>query len=193
MQEALVDLILCFMEKFIDPQTGHLHLFFDQNWKLKWLKNAPLENTDAEQTKIILISLPHPDGTYRDYKVVKAPIVSKSYQKRLGPDFQTYTLHDYDDPTTFGKLTLTPIGLNAVILTTEGNVYIEPISIGNKMHKVYWEKDGDRFVHTYPDIEGAIHQHSPDEPPHEHDNPFAKSQNFHLKKVEPTPSIGKLN
>ncbi|MEM6803213.1 MAG: AGE family epimerase/isomerase [Bacteroidota bacterium] len=33
--QALTDLILCFLEKFIDPKTGHLHLFFDENWKLK--------------------------------------------------------------------------------------------------------------------------------------------------------------
>ncbi|MEL7123472.1 MAG: M12 family metallo-peptidase, partial [Bacteroidota bacterium] len=166
---------------FLPAQEENIiEMEIDVATQLKWLENAPLENTAASKSKIILISLPHPDGTYRDYKVVKAPIVSKDYQKKLGPNFQTYTLHDYDNPTTFGKLTITPTGLNAVILTTEGNIYIEPLSIGNKTHKVYWEKDGKRFVHTYPDIENYVHQHSPEETPHEHEDPIAKSQGLSL-------------
>jgi len=32
---ALLRLIHCFMNRFIDPQTGHLQLFFDEQWKAK--------------------------------------------------------------------------------------------------------------------------------------------------------------
>lgn len=31
----LENLVRLFMEKFIDPETAHLHLFFDENWNLK--------------------------------------------------------------------------------------------------------------------------------------------------------------
>jgi mannobiose 2-epimerase len=31
--KALKDLIQLFLERFIDPQTGHLQLFFDENWE----------------------------------------------------------------------------------------------------------------------------------------------------------------
>ncbi len=34
-QAALENLIHLFLEKFIDPATGHIHLFFDENWQLK--------------------------------------------------------------------------------------------------------------------------------------------------------------
>jgi mannobiose 2-epimerase len=33
--KALKELIHCFLDKFIDPQTHHLHLFFDEEWQLK--------------------------------------------------------------------------------------------------------------------------------------------------------------
>lgn len=33
--EALKSLIVLFLEKFIDPETAHLRLFFDKNWNLK--------------------------------------------------------------------------------------------------------------------------------------------------------------
>lgn len=34
-RNALEGLITCFLDKFIDPRTYHLHLFFDEEWKLK--------------------------------------------------------------------------------------------------------------------------------------------------------------
>lgn len=34
-QAALENVVRLFLEKFIDPQTGHIHLFFDENWHLK--------------------------------------------------------------------------------------------------------------------------------------------------------------
>ncbi len=33
--QALKNLVELFLEKFIDPETAHIHLFFDENWQLK--------------------------------------------------------------------------------------------------------------------------------------------------------------
>ena len=35
LRDALADLTVLFLEKFIDPDTAHLRLFFDENWVLK--------------------------------------------------------------------------------------------------------------------------------------------------------------
>lgn len=35
LREALRNLINLFLEKFIDPASSHIHLFFDENWNLK--------------------------------------------------------------------------------------------------------------------------------------------------------------
>jgi len=32
---ALKRLVQCFLDRFVDPASGHLHLFFDENWNLK--------------------------------------------------------------------------------------------------------------------------------------------------------------
>ncbi len=32
---ALKRLVQCFLDRFVDPESGHLHLFFDENWRLK--------------------------------------------------------------------------------------------------------------------------------------------------------------
>ncbi|NUQ25868.1 MAG: AGE family epimerase/isomerase [Saprospiraceae bacterium] len=34
-RHALINLVELFLDKFIDPHTGHMRLFFDENWQLK--------------------------------------------------------------------------------------------------------------------------------------------------------------
>ena len=142
----------------------------------KWLKNAPMEFTQEAESKLIVLSLPNPYGEDIVYRVIESPIIEEDVRDQY-PHLKTYAIQGIEDPTISGRVSVTPRGVDAYILTKEGNFVIEPESPGNAFHNIYFSTG--KIPHEandtrYPD--GYKHKHSPDEPEHKHDSNLDDAQ-----------------
>ncbi|MEZ4959033.1 MAG: M12 family metallo-peptidase [Saprospiraceae bacterium] len=141
-----------------------------------WLANAPMELAPEAKSKAIVTDLPLPGGGTVTVRVEKSLIAPQEVYDRL-PDIMTYSFQGTDDPSIRGRLTLSPKGVEAIMSTKDGDVYIEAESYGSALHKVFYKKAND-FPHSdddarYPD--GFEHKHTPDGASHQHEaDPVAK-------------------
>jgi len=93
------------------------------------LWRAPMEFTDAGRSAPLDLELPMPDGTSTRFRVVESPIMEAPLAAEF-PEIRTFTAQGIDDPTAVGRLDWTPAGFHGQILTTQGDIYIDPRSRG---------------------------------------------------------------
>ena len=149
-------------------QTPYM-IELDAQAMAKWALNAPMEFTDQAKTKIILLNLPKPGGEMVPVKIVESPVMVPEEAAKY-PEIKTYAFQGLEDPSISGRLTLSPRGLDALMFTQQGDVFIEPDGFGNLLHKAYYMIAGD-FPHPKDDrrfYPGYKHRDSPDGPIHEH-------------------------
>ena len=90
---------------------------------------APAEGSSAALTAPLLLALPYPDGSDRLFRVEESPLVEPELAARY-PEIRTFTVQGADDPTASGRLSFTPLGFHAMVLATEGTIYIDPYRRG---------------------------------------------------------------
>jgi hypothetical protein len=101
------------------------------------LSAAPMEFSQEAQTKPLTFNLPLPSGGERAFKVVESPIMAADFAA-LYPNIKTYGLVALDNPTVTGRMTVSPYGLNAIVLSESGTMGIRPRDLLNpKVHQVY--------------------------------------------------------
>lgn len=76
------------------------------------------------------IQLPLPRGGFERFWVMKSPLMNPALAAQF-PEIQSYTLRGIDDPTATGRLTHSPRGLHATVLSSKGTFFIKP----------YWHQD----------------------------------------------------
>ncbi len=165
--------------EIIPPEKELFQTEIDVAGIKNWLKNAPHEKDKSAKSRIIIISLPMPDGELLDFQAIESPILFGKTSQRL-KDFKTYTIQAIDKELVSGKLSITSRGIDALILSPEGNIFIEPIKGAKDQHRVYYEKDGSKFLHQSEDLlftneKGYEHRHSPEEERHQHLSPIPKA------------------
>lgn len=102
----------------------------DLNQLSRQLSAAPLERTTRARNAPLIMDLPMPDGSSGTFQVVESPIVSPDFAASY-PDYKTYMVQDIENPAISGRISLTPYGFNAVILTPEGMIHARPLDINN--------------------------------------------------------------
>lgn len=90
------------------------------------LKTAPAEGSANAKSKPLLLDLPMPDGTNRAFKVADSPVMSPEMTAAY-PMIKTYILQAADDLSVTGRMTVSPYGLHATILSHQGMVGIYPL------------------------------------------------------------------
>jgi hypothetical protein len=104
------------------------------------LAQAPLESYAARNNGIAL-TLPIPDGSFSTFRVVEAPIMAPALAARY-PQIKTYLGQGVDDPAAIVRFDRTPAGFHAMILSSNGTVYIDPYSDGDTTHYIsYYRRD----------------------------------------------------
>ena len=89
-----------------------------------------------------LLELPLPDRS-ATFEVYYSPVVETPLQDKY-PDIRSYKGFNVDDPTEVMRMTISHLGLKASILTSNGEVYIDPFIEGQTTaHAAYYVKDYD--------------------------------------------------
>jgi subtilisin-like proprotein convertase family protein len=104
------------------------------------LKAAPMERT--ANAKPISLSLPMPDGKQRQFIVEENNVISGEFAAQF-PALKTYSMQAADDPTVYGRLTVSPFGVRSTVFAKEGLISIDPVDALNPvMHKIQVSKGG---------------------------------------------------
>ena len=118
--------------------------FFDRAALRAVLAAAPTEQEVAAGAQPLVLALPMPDGTLSRYLVSESPILAPELQAQH-PDIRTYRAVGLDDPHAVGRFDLTPLGLCAMLRTTEGVVVIQPYAEPNDLFADPARLDGHTF------------------------------------------------
>ncbi|MDA7836352.1 M12 family metallo-peptidase [Salibacteraceae bacterium] len=100
------------------------------------LASAPLENA-SYKSEGIEISIPFPDGSMKNARVVESPIIAKELSEKY-PEIRTYKVIGSGFT---GRIGLTYKGFHGILFSTEGTVYIDPIEGQEGTYHAYDRKD----------------------------------------------------
>ena len=116
------------------PATPSLALELDIRVLEAQLATAPLEGIAAAPLEL---ALPYPDGRWVRFAVHESSILEPALAARY-PEIRTFGARGIDDRTASGRLSLTPLGFHAMVLSSAGTFYIDP-----------WRPRDDRLVLSY--------------------------------------------
>ncbi|NDC41243.1 MAG: hypothetical protein EBZ77_06805 [Chitinophagia bacterium] len=86
---------------------------------------ATLHHTGNTPDEAILISLPMPDGTFRDFKVWEESMMAPSLAAKY-PEIKTYSAVAVNDARVTAKLDFTLFGFHAIIFDGENTCFVDP-------------------------------------------------------------------
>ncbi len=88
-----------------------------------------------------IIEVPFPSGEMVRLRLEKTNVLAPTLGA-LHPEISTFSATGVDDPSIFGNLDLTPKGFHGLLLTPQGEVYIDPRSDGvDQFYATYYRKD----------------------------------------------------
>ena len=121
------------------------------------LINAPSESAVSVKNSSVILTLPMPDGSYQDFRIVGSSIMESALAAKY-PSMQTYSGQGVDDPAASVRFGWTPLGFHAIILSSTGAIFIETFSVNDtENYMVYYMRD----VPVPPDYKGCEVQSSP--------------------------------
>ena len=116
-------------QRYIIPQA-YRTLKLDVEGMLDFLSKAPLEFSDDAKSKLVTLFLPYPDGSMQSFSIVESPIMAPELGEKY-PEIKTYLGKGIDDPYASVRFDFTPLGFHAMVLSPNGNVFIDPYSLGD--------------------------------------------------------------
>ncbi|MFW6347173.1 MAG: reprolysin-like metallopeptidase, partial [Cyclonatronaceae bacterium] len=112
---------------------------FDINALKSTLNEAPLQAKGAITNNAKEIELPYPDGSFKRFRVVNAPIMQPGLADKF-PDIQTYRVAGIDDPTAYGRLSITRAGVHGLITSKGESIYMDPFSAEQPGYVMVYER-----------------------------------------------------
>ncbi|HMS65749.1 MAG TPA: zinc-dependent metalloprotease family protein, partial [Ignavibacteria bacterium] len=94
------------------------------------LSSAPFERSTAVFNAPLIIELPMPDGTLSKFNVTEYSMMEPGLSAQF-PEIKTYNIQGIDDPYASGKIDFTMAGFHGMILTVNGDYFIDPVSVNN--------------------------------------------------------------
>ncbi len=118
------------------------------------LNSAISENSVTGNKKSnVIVSIPFPDGSNKDFYAIESSIMAPGLAAKY-PQIKTYIITSADGSASSGRIDFTQFGFHAIIFTTDGTVYVDPVSRqDDKIYFSYYKKD---FVKAIvPDLGGS--------------------------------------
>ncbi len=108
---------------------------------------------DYEQFKVLLSTssrntissfpIPTPEGNILQFKLIPTSVFDEALQRKY-PDFYSFTGYCTEDPTALLKLSVSPFGINAMVISDNmGSFFIDPLTLHDHGHlyQIYYKKD----------------------------------------------------
>jgi hypothetical protein len=116
-------------QRYIIPQV-YRTIKLDVVGMRNFLSEAPQEFSDESRTKSVTLFLPQPDGSLQRFSILESPVMAPELAARY-PEIKTYLGKGIDDPSALVRLDLTPLGFHAMVLSPNGNIFVDPYSLGD--------------------------------------------------------------
>lgn len=116
-------------DRQIVPQK-YLTFSLKDNALKNTLFQAPLEKNVQIGQSTCIISLPLPNGKIQRFRVVEAPVMAEALAAAF-PDIKTFSVKGIDDPYASGKLDWNEFGFHGMIITMNGDFFIDPYCLNN--------------------------------------------------------------
>ncbi|MEO8211075.1 MAG: zinc-dependent metalloprotease family protein, partial [bacterium] len=105
------------------------------------LQSAPFEFSDRAKNSPMYIELPAPDGTLSKFFITEYSMMEEGLASQY-PGMKTFNIKGIDDPFSTGKIDITEAGFHAMILTPNGDYFIDPYSSDEKeIYISYYKSD----------------------------------------------------
>ncbi len=106
-----------------------------------YLSNSPMEFTNMGRKSNVILEIPFPNGTVHSFKMVETVMMEPGLAQKF-PSFKTYSGQGVDHPTDIIKVSFTDLGFQAMVLSPEGSVFIDPYNQFNtRDYIVYYSND----------------------------------------------------
>lgn len=103
------------------------------------LSGAPFELSERAKNTPYIIELPSPDGKLSKFYVTEYSMM-ESGLAAMYPEIKTYSVKGIDDPYAVGKIDLTSFGFHGMVLTPNGDYFINPLSLDNTENYISFYK-----------------------------------------------------
>ncbi len=106
-----------------------------------YLSSSPMEFTSAGKKSTVFLEIPFPNGTIHSFKMVETVMMEPKLAQKF-PEFKTFSGQGVDHPTDIIKVSFTDLGFQAMVLSPEGSVFIDPYNQFNtRDYIVYYSND----------------------------------------------------
>ncbi len=100
------------------------------------LLTAPAEGTQGTP---LLVEIPMPDGGISHFKIVETPVIPSELKQKY-PGINTWAGQGVENPSATIHLDITRWGFHAMILSPDGDVYIDPLNQQTKsIYQIYFK------------------------------------------------------
>lgn len=103
------------------------------------LSSAPEESANSRTASPVIFEMPMPDGTSSNFRIYKVEVMSPALAAKF-PEIKTYAGIKTDDPTSIIRLDITPLGFHAMVLSPNGQVFIDPYSANTTTDYICYNK-----------------------------------------------------
>jgi Metallo-peptidase family M12/Secretion system C-terminal sorting domain/Fibronectin type III domain len=110
-------------------------------------KKANVEN--FSRTQSLSIEIPMPYGSFEKFNIIETPMMEEALANKY-PSIKTFSGISVANPSTTIKMDIGPFGFHAMVLSSEGRYFIDPVSnYTTTQYMSYYRRDIPTWANTF--------------------------------------------